>query len=479
MTMRKIQSRITLTYLLLAVIVVVSVGVISSIEVEAYFKNRLVDQLSTQADMVLLSLQHDSSFTDIDTNLRMLARAGGIRITLISASGLVIDDSDVPLGNLPQVENHLQRPEVQEALQKGIGVNSRHSATIGKDFMYVAKELHGHGSAGTLGEVKFIRLSIHLEELQEVVDEIRLKILVAGVIVLVLVFGVSIFISRRISKPMVDIARSVEEIRSGNLDKHIDTQSEDEVGRVAKAVNELVDKLKADIIQLKKLEQVRSEFLGNVSHELRTPLFSLQGFLETLLDGAIDDPNVNRHFLEKAYSHASRLNALLSDLINISQIESGEMKMSFRYFSVREFLEQVVSEMEQVASQRNITLALVSEQAPLDVLGDKERLKQVMVNLIDNAVKYNQPNGRVVVSYEQVDGKAKISVEDTGVGIPKEHLSRIFERFYRVDKERSRDAGGTGLGLAIVKHIIEAHGSVADVYSEVGKGSIFSFELKS
>jgi two-component system phosphate regulon sensor histidine kinase PhoR len=479
--MRKIQSKITLTYILLAVAIVVALGVASSYEIESYFRNRLVSELSTQSEIVLHSLRQDSSatFERFDADIKSLGQLGNFRITLIDGDGKVIDDSEVPADRLSEVENHLSRPEVQEAIRNGIGVGTRHSATVGKDFLYVAKQIRLGMTSGPLKNLGFIRLSIHLEDLQKTIDQIRLKIFVVGMAVLIVVFAVSTLVSKRISRPMVDIARSVEEIRSGNLEKHVSVRSDDEIGRVAQAVNELVEKLKTDIVQLKKLEQVRSEFLGNVSHELRTPIFSLQGFLETLLDGAIDDPNVNRDFLKKASLHASRLDDLLSDLINISQIESGEMKMSFRYFAVNDFLEQVVSEMKPTAVKRKISLELQTMETEVEVLGDKERLKQVMVNLIDNAIKYNGNNGEVVVSSARTDGKVRITVSDTGVGIAKEHLGRIFERFYRVDKERSREAGGTGLGLAIVKHIVEAHGSGVDVQSETGKGSSFSFELKT
>ena len=479
--MRKIQSKITLTYLLLAVAIVLALGVTSSYEIESYFRNRLVNELSTQADIVWHSLRQDSSttFEQFDRDVKSLGQLGNIRITLINGDGRVVDDSEVPVDQLSHVENHLSRPEMQDAMRNGVGVGTRHSVTVGKDFLYVAKQMPPAAASGLLKDTKFIRLSIHLEDLQKTIDQIRLKIFVVGMVVLITVFAVSTLVSKRISRPMVDIARSIEEIRLGNLEKHINVRSDDEIGRVAEAVNELVEKLKADIVQLKKLEQVRSEFLGNVSHELRTPIFSVQGFLETLLDGAIDDPNVNRDFLKKASSHASRLNDLLNDLINISQIESGEMKMSFRYFAINDFLDQVVSEMKPYAMKRKISLELRRMDSEVEVLGDKERLKQVMVNLIDNAIKYNGINGEVTVSCARTDGKVRISVNDTGFGIAKEHVGRVFERFYRVDKERSREAGGTGLGLAIVKHIVEAHGSKVDVQSEVGKGSTFSFEMKT
>ncbi len=479
--MKRIQSKITLTYILLAIAILVGAGIFSSIGIESYLRDRLIAEFSAQADLVLLALEEspEDSQEQFAGLVRKLAQRGNFRVTLIASDGKVLQDSDVPPNELRRVQNHLQRPEVQEALRRGIGSHTRTSTTVGADFLYVAKRVDSGIKNNNLVNLKFVRLSIHLEDFQKVINEIRFNIFVAGLLVLMLILGVSMVVSRRISKPIVDIAKSVEAIRAGNLAIRIPIASHDEIGQLAQAVNELVEKLQADIVQLRKLEQVRSQFLGNVSHELRTPIFSIQGFLETLLDGAIDDPNVNRAFLEKAHSHALRLNTLLSDLIDISRIESGEMKMSFRYFNLHDFLESVINELQPSAKQRNIYLRLdTTGREDLQVLGDRERLQQVLNNLIENAMKYNKPGGEVLVTYQLDDGHVRIAVTDTGIGIAQEHLSRVFERFYRIDKERSRETGGTGLGLAIVKHIVEAHGSKMKVVSEVGKGSTFSFILK-
>ncbi|MCX6120017.1 MAG: ATP-binding protein [Ignavibacteriales bacterium] len=478
----KIQTKITVTYVLLALLIVVSLGVFTSMRMESYFKERLVGELSYQADLVLFILQKDTtySFPQIDQQVKLIGGLEHLRITLIDVQGNILADSDIPFPDITGVKNHLDRPEVQDAKQYGIGHDIRHSTTVGHDFLYMAKLVKKSPKRTSFETLQYIRLSVPLENVQDQINSIRSIVIVVGLGVLLVIVAVSIIVSRRITKSMVRIAQGVEQIRSGDLDAQLIISSNDEIGLVAKAINELVQKLKSDIVQLKKLELVRSQFLGNVSHELRTPIFAVQGYLETLLGGAVEDPSVNRSFLEKAQSNLGRLNALLEDLINISQIESGEMKMSLRYFRVNEFLESVGKDYESLAAARNITLKLLlSTKNDDDVFGDKDRLRQVLNNLISNAINYNKPGGEVTITSEKEEHGIQISIKDTGVGIPSEHLSRIFERFYRVDSDRSRALGGTGLGLAIVKHIIEAHGSQVQVESTLGKGSNFRFVLKN
>ena len=254
--------------------------------------------------------------------------------------------------------------------------------------------------------------------------------------------------------------------------------------RAHEAVNRLAAKPLQDLQEMKRLERMRSEFLGSVSHELRTPIFAVQGFLETLLDGALEDETVRRQFVDRAYSNTVRLNTLLTDLVDISRIESGEMRLSFRYFPILPLVREILENLESATETLNITTFIECNiKQDTDIYGDRDRLAQVLTNLLDNAIKYNANNGSVTVMLDNVrDGKGleevRVSVRDTGIGIGQEHHSRIFERFYRVDKTRSRSVGGTGLGLAIVKHILEAHKSVIYVQSQPGQGTTISFTLK-
>ena len=477
----RIKTKIVSTYIGLTVVGVVVVGILSSWLIRKYIEERITRDLSSHVALLVDLFQKGGLPPDqvdaFDSRLMGISRALAVRVTVLRHDGTVIFDSTVPRDSLQRMENHRHRPEVEAATGDRIGINLRHSTTVGVDFLYAAGQLTGPG-LGSL-DSGFVRVALPATELEHLDNQVQLTVAGVGMVTMCLIALVSFRLSTRISEPLLEIVETAQAITRGDVGRRAHVPAGDEIGSLSSAINEMAAKLGSDITKLQKLERIRSEFLGNVSHELRTPIFSIQGFLETLLDGAIDDPTVNRDFLEKAHQHAERLNALLNDLIDISRIESGEMKMSFRYFPVVEFVEQMAEELRPLATKKHISLEVqVGVDRETQVYGDRERLRQVMVNLIDNAVKYTEDGGMIRCIVTPDGLRTRIQVVDSGCGIPSEHLSRIFERFYRVDRDRSREVGGTGLGLAIVKHILEAHeGSIA-VESQVGKGSTFSFTLK-
>ena len=232
-----------------------------------------------------------------------------------------------------------------------------------------------------------------------------------------------------------------------------------------------------DITELRRLEQVRAEFVANVSHELRTPLTAIRGYLETLLDESPIEPSTHRRFLEIAHLHAERLGRLIDDLLNLSNIETGKVILHQTELNLNESVQEVVAMFEKDAKKKGVSI--VNKVDPLiDVYADRDRLSQILVNLVDNAVKYTSNNGQVLFnSTSPKDDHIVLHVQDTGQGIPAQDLPRITERFYRVDKTRSRELGGTGLGLAIVKHLLQLHSGTISIESEVGKGTIVSITL--
>ncbi len=233
-----------------------------------------------------------------------------------------------------------------------------------------------------------------------------------------------------------------------------------------------------EIQKLKQLETFRKEFLADISHELKTPIFSAQGFIHTLLDGAINDPNVRDRFLSKAAKSLDQLDSLIQDLIIISQLETGNIKIEPESFELKHLVQELFDLLEPKRKLRNTSFEINTIGDSTTVFADLNRISQVLKNLIDNAVKYGNDNGSVSVKLEGLENSVKISVKDDGNGIPVEHLDKIFRRFYRVEKSRSREMGGTGLGLAIVKHIIEAHNSNITVQSTINEGTEFQFELQ-
>lgn len=298
-------------------------------------------------------------------------------------------------------------------------------------------------------------------------------------ILILVVIGLIILhlIGRRRNKEINEIKAIIASIRESKYENADQIRLSKNLTKLETEIKLMFEKAKNDILHLERLQRMRSQFLANVSHELRTPIFAIQGYIETLLNGAIEDPKVNRHFLQKADHHTVNLSNLLNDLIDISMIESGEMRMSYRYFDINHYIKNIINEFALMAEEKNIKINFTPASEGLQVFGDKEKLHQVFTNLLQNALKYTD-EGSVEILIEEEKKFVNFSVKDTGIGIPEEDLGRIFERFYRVDKARSRAVGGTGLGLAIVKHIVEAHNSRISVTSKLGEGSQFSFKLK-
>jgi two-component system phosphate regulon sensor histidine kinase PhoR len=256
--------------------------------------------------------------------------------------------------------------------------------------------------------------------------------------------------------------------------------SSNPIRRVKQEISNYTRIKEKEIDELKRLEAYRREFLANVSHELKTPIFAAQGYILTLLDGAMDDERVRYKFLKKAAKSLNGLDALVQDLLTLSQIESGVITMHYENFDLEMLVNDVFEQLENKARKRSITFKIDKQTTgqSLTVYADYNRIMQVFINLINNAIKYGSLKGWIKVGFQESAQHIEISVADNGPGIPEEHLGRVFERFYRVEKSRSKKQGGTGLGLAIVKHILEGHGSKISVTSQLNEGSCFTFRLQ-
>lgn len=294
-----------------------------------------------------------------------------------------------------------------------------------------------------------------------------------GVCFAVIQYRVEHFIYRRVKKIYDDLTL----LESTDLRQQPITT---DMSTLTKEIDRYARGKKIEIETLKVREEYRKEFLGNVSHELKTPLFTVQGYIETLLDGAIDDKKVRHKYLSRASKGVERLTYILKDLDMITKLEVGDLSLEYERFDIVEVVQNVFDLFEMKAAKKNITLTFdIAYEEPIYVNADKERIQQILSNLIVNSIKYGLERGTTEVSIENlIKNKVIVRVTDNGEGIAKEHIRRLFERFYRVDKSGSRKEGGSGLGLSIVKHIIEAHNEKIYVESEPGVGSEFSFTLE-
>ena len=575
------------TYLVITLISLVVVTWYASYSLRRFYLEEISSDLEMRARLIeKYVLEHFNPLNkkQIDSICKEIGKSTPTRITVILPSGRVVGDSaDDP----ERMDNHLDRPEIIQALQGGVGVSTRHSRTLLKNMMYVGIPLRDE--SGTIGVV---RTSMPLTSIDEVVEDVQIKISVAGLFIALLAAFVSLWVSRRISRPIEEIKRGAERFAGGDLQGRLPVFDSEEIGSLSEAMNQMAAELHKrintvteqrgemeamlssmvegviavdaeervismnhaaakmfvcspsktqgrsiqevvrntvlqqfvkeaissqkplekdiilysdgerflnthgsllrdaegnqmgalivlnDVTRLRKLENMRREFVGNVSHEIKTPITAIKASVETLRDGAMKTPADAEQFLEIAGRHVVRLEAIIEDLLSLSRIERDHEKEGIRLSrgKIREALEAAIQVCRPNADSKDVELALVCDEG-IVVNMNSPLFEQAVINLLDNAIKYSHEKSKVAVEVTQTDSETVLSVEDHGRGIEKEHLPRLFERFYRVDKARSRELGGTGLGLAIVKHIAQAHKGRVTVESKHGKGSTFSVHL--
>ena len=453
------------------VVALTAVDILASRVAERTYVSKLTRELADKGRML--------DAVDVDRLARgplltKMAHASGARLTLIAPDGSVIGDSEA---DATQMENHRLRPEVAAALKGRTGSDTRMSQTVHVNFLYVAIPV----PEGAL------RLAIPLREVDAQVREIRNQLLAAVAVAFLPAIFIAALFARYVSAKLAAIIDYAGRLARGEFNARLRGGGRDELGILSEQLNETGEKLQRMFEQLQhehseleKLERVRKDFVINVSHELRTPLASIQGYTETLLDGAIHDDQHNVRFLTIIRQNAERLARLTGDLMTLSRLELKTTKFHFAAYYVNNLLADCVDSMRPMADKKHVRLVVVPAGESVEVFCDSESVHQIMSNLLDNALKYTPEGGLVEVSARTlpvVPEMVEISVRDSGIGIPAEELPRLFERFYRVDKARSRELGGTGLGLAIVKHLVRAHQGAVRVESEVGRGSTFLFTL--
>lgn len=540
-------------------------------------RSSLVKEAKLVSDDVRQNLLDQARHDSPDSIAKTTGRELNARVTIIARDGTVLGDTDEdPL----IMENHSTRPEVMMALASGIGESMRHSTTTGETMMYVAVPITDQSS--TLGVA---RVALSIRAVEDSVNSAALTIAWAIAIATSLVIVAAALIARMITRPLRRITVAAQTIASGKLDHQITMETNDEIGQLGNAFNEMSRSLKnmmaivsqersklvtvlssmtdgivmtdserriilanaaaerlfnfkeamvvgqplievirdyeieeavkkclntiseqtaqldsstgrflrvvavplltdsptgallmfQDLTELRSVQTMRREFVGNISHELRTPLAGIKAVVETLQDGAINDKEVARDFLGKIEVEVDGMTQMVAELIELSRIETGRVKLKLEATNLNQIVEDAVTRLGPQAERQKVSLSAdLSSDLP-SIQADNERMRQVIMNIVHNAIKFNRPGGKVTVSTMSERDSVTAQVSDTGIGISKEDLPHIFERFFKAD--RSRSSTGTGLGLAIARHTVQAHGGRIWVESEEGKGSTFSFSL--
>ncbi|MEJ2701166.1 MAG: ATP-binding protein [Sedimentisphaerales bacterium] len=574
-------------YLLITVAALVVITLYLSRLLPAFYYDQVTDGLQARARLIeqqVVPSLEANDFQRLEEMAKQLGTRSSTRITIILPDGRVVADSDE---NPAIMENHGNRPEFREALAEGLGRSLRFSGTLDQSMMYLALPIEEQGHV-----LAVLRTAIPATAIDENLRHIYHNIVLCVVIVAIAAAGVSLVLSRKISRPIAQMKETAQRFASGRFELRVPIPKQVELAELAQSLNEMARQLQerietitrqrneveailssmtegvlavdvggrivsinraaakflntdptrakgrtveevvrntdfqefihgivneerpsqtemvlsgqkdrivrlngtaltdskndksgaviviSDMTRMRRLEDVRRDFVANVSHELRTPITSIKGFAETLLEGAFKEPEKAERFLQIIAKHSDRLNAIVEDLLSLSSLEEASQarKITFESAPIRPVLDSVVAMSTIKAEDKDIAVELdCDDQTHAKI--NTVLLEQAVLNLVDNAIKYSEPKSRVRIEVRKEDETIAIAVRDSGSGIPREHQSRIFERFYVVDKSRSRKLGGTGLGLAIVKHIAEVHGGYVTLQSSPGIGSTFTIHL--
>jgi len=459
-------------FVLLALIAIFTLNFFVSLKLQDSFEHRITQKLKSNATLVAEILSEDlaeAGYANIRNKTTSLARKLELRITVIDPAGRVLADSDKDHADM---QDHADRPEVRQALTTGFGQSSRPSDTLGYAMKYVAVRL---GSRARPAAV--IRFALPLSEVQLQIRHIYRVVLLGALAATAIALIVAYFISKSITSPIGRMQQIARKIADGDFTSKINLKSSDELGQLAKSLNAMSDELQLKIENLKRMDRIRTDFVANVSHELKTPLTLIKGYIETLQAGALDDAEKTRRFVAIMKKHAERLDSIINDLLGLSELELSKDSLHKTTFDLKTLAEEVTMGFERALAEKRQTLKTALTGDDFTITADSDKIERALANLIDNAVKYTDQGGKIDLSIAARPDDFVLAVRDNGIGIPKEHLDRVFERFYRVDKARSRRLGGTGLGLGIAKHIVRAHRGRIEIQSRPNAGTTVSITL--
>ena len=467
------KNRIALKFFgafsVLILIIVFVLNFFVSLRLHKHFEQKISAELKSNAVLVGDILRTDlieGNFEDIRQKTGQLADKLDLRITVIEKEGRVLGDS----GQQPSLmENHGDRLEIAEALKNGFGQSTRSSDTLGINMKYVAVRVdEGQRILG------IIRFALPLSRIQPEIRIIYRVVLFGTIAAVIIAMIVAYFVSRSITLPIRQVKETARQIARGDFGRRVRIKSKGELGELAESLNTMADELQQKMENLRQLDRVRTDFVANVSHELKTPLTLIKGYIETLQNKVFDDKDKSARFISIIKEHSDRLGNIIDDLLSLSELELSRNCVNRTEFDLKEVIDEISLGFEQALAGKNQSLTVNARGDDFRIQADRNKIEQVFANLIDNAVKYTKESGQIEISLFERDQVVCATVQDNGIGIPKEHRDRVFERFYRVDKARSRELGGTGLGLSIVKHIVLAHNGKIAIESEPNKGTTVS-----
>ena len=453
----------------LILIIVFVLNFFVSLRLRDHFEQKISAELKSNAVLVGDILQTDfveDRFEDIQHKTNQLANKLDLRITVIEKDGRVLGDSEQQPSLM---ENHSDRIEVIEAIKAGFGQSTRFSDTLGINMKYVAVRVdQGDRILG------IVRFALPLSRVQPEIRIIYRVVLFGTIAAVIIALIVAYFVSRSITQPIRQVKETARQIARGDFSKRVRIKSKGELGELAESLNTMADELQQKMENLKQLDRVRTDFVANVSHELKTPLTLIKGYIETLQNKAIDDKEKSAKFISIIKEHSDRLGYTIDDLLSLSELELSKDCVNRTELNLKEVIDEISLGFGQALAEKQQSLTVSTQGDDFSIQADRNKIEQVFVNLIDNAVKYTKESGRIEILLREQGQTICVTVQDNGIGIPKEHRNRVFERFYRVDKARSRELGGTGLGLSIVKHIVLAHNGKIAIESEPNKGTTVS-----
>ncbi|MDX1637540.1 MAG: HAMP domain-containing sensor histidine kinase [Balneolaceae bacterium] len=459
-----IRSKLAWTFILLLIFGITAISSYSILFIRNYMLEEGVRQLNQDTQWLAVTIENLSTGDGFDRSFREVAQTSGYQLALFDADGVRF--AAYPDTGLTDLEQYLPH-DLQITLE------ARNKVPLVQNEPEHEKVISYAYLPNTGNAAQYIRVSQFKDQIYAPIKTIRWIIYYGMFISIALVIGVSIWIARYLTKPITQIKNVAREIASGDVNKQIDLNRNDEFGTLAESLNQMASRLREDTQKIKKSARKQQQFFADITHEIRNPLHTISGALE-LLEMEDLPERQRKKYLKNAQKQTERIGRLYKDLVTLQRYDSDEYFIEEQTFDLSEIGNHINELYGDQAEEKSVRLQVDTHSCP--VKGDPGKIEQVIDNLVSNAVKYTN-EGCISLKYARHNGTVKIEVKDTGIGISEEHLERLFDRFYRTDKARSRDKGGTGLGLAVVKSILNAHGSDIHVKSEVDAGSTFWFRL--